>query len=38
MDAFYLLLVLGFFALTWGFAHLCASLEPAPPAARGDRP
>lgn len=38
MDALYLLLVLGLFALTWGFARLCAALEPAAPAAREDRP
>jgi hypothetical protein len=29
MDFVYILLTLGFFALSWGFVRLCASLEPS---------
>jgi len=29
MDFVFIALTLGFFALSWGFVRLCASLEPA---------
>lgn|GEM_PF-1712593 len=29
LDILFLLLTLGFFTLSWGFARLCAALEPA---------
>jgi len=29
MDILFVLLTLGFFTLSWGFARLCAALEPA---------
>lgn len=29
MDILYIGLTLAFFALSWGFVRLCASLEPA---------
>ena len=29
MDILFLLLILAFFRLSWGFVRLCASLEPA---------
>ena len=29
MDFVFILLTLGFFALSWGFVRLCAFLEPA---------
>jgi hypothetical protein len=28
MDFVFIVLTLGFFALSWGFVRLCASLEP----------
>lgn len=30
MDVLYLALTIAFFATSWGFVRLCASLEPAP--------
>jgi hypothetical protein len=29
MDIVFLIVTLAFFALSWGFVRLCASLEPA---------
>lgn len=29
MDLAYIALILGLFALSWGFVRFCASLEPA---------
>jgi hypothetical protein len=37
MDVLYLLSLLGFFALTWGFARLCAALEPVQRPMREER-
>jgi len=29
MDFVFIILIVGFFALSWGFVRLCSSLEPA---------
>lgn len=37
MDFLYLLAILAFFALSWGFVRMCAALEPVPQSTREER-
>lgn len=37
MDVLYLLSILAFFALSWGFVRMCAALEPVQQPTREER-
>lgn len=37
MDVLYLLAILGFFGLSWGFVRMCAALEPVQSSSREER-